>query len=131
VRLEVAVIHQDGTAEVVNASRPATLVAFSDEHPDKMMPESIREIAWVVHRALGVEEPLDEWLTTLEDISAAPEDVALARRVMDGDEEAKRMALGEIPRPEPEEEVEQNGSPPDPGLEQLTALSREPMSGVR
>jgi hypothetical protein len=129
VRLEVAVIHQDGRAEVVNASRPATLVAFSDEYGGKMMPETIREIAWVVHRALGVEEPLDVWLTTLEDISAAPEDVALARRVMEGDEDARRMALGEIPRVD--EEVEENGRPRDPAVEQLTeATAGAPMSGV-
>lgn len=130
MRLEVAVIYSDGTAEVVNASRPATLVAFSDEHPGKMMPESIREIAWVVHRALGITEEMDEWLLGVEDLSAAPEDVALARKVMGGDEEAKRMALGEIPRPSGEE-VE-NGSPPDPALAQLTELeSREVIGGVR
>jgi hypothetical protein len=95
-RLEVAVIARDGSAKIVNASRPATLVAFGDEHEGKQMPESIREIAWVVHHALGVEQPLDEWLASLEDVSAMPDDLALARRIIAGDEDAKRYALGEL-----------------------------------
>jgi hypothetical protein len=95
-RLEVAVIARDGSAKIVNASRPATLVAFGDAHAGKTMPESIREISWVVHHSLGVEEPLDEWLGTLEDVSAMPEDVALARRIIAGDEDAKRYAVGEL-----------------------------------
>jgi hypothetical protein len=120
-RLEVAIISRDGSAQVVNAARPASLVAFSDDHEQKVMPETIREIAWVVHHALEISEPLDEWLGTLEDISAQPEDVALAKRILAGDEQAKRMALGEIPR----EDQEENSRPPpeDPALAQLEAIS--------
>ena len=121
-RLEVAVIDRDGEAVVVNAARPATLVAFEDAHDGKMMPETIREIAWVVHHALNLEEPLDEWLAGLEDVSAQAEDVALARRIIAGDEDAKRMALGELPRPEPEED-EQRPPPEDPAVEQLEAVA--------
>jgi len=120
----VAVVDRDGQAIIVNASRPATLVAFEDAHPGKQMPSSIREVAWVVHHALGIEQPLDEWLATLEDISAVPEDVELARRVLGGDERARRQALGEIPRDEPDEPEqgeEVNGRPPDPALEQAEA----------
>ena len=99
MRLEVAIIERDGTAQVVNAARPATLVAFTDEF-DKTMPETIREIAWVVHHALAIEQPLDAWLATLEDISALPDDVALARRIIGGDDEARKIALGELPNPD-------------------------------
>ena len=112
-RLEVAVIDREGNALVVNASRPATLVAFEDAHPGKVMPETIREIAWVVHHALGVDEPLDEWILTLEEISALDEDVALARRAMDGDEQAKRTLLGLEERPSPDPTTR------DPAVEQL------------
>src|SRR5262245_32346288 len=93
-RLDVAVIHRDGSAEIVNAARPATLVAFSDAHDGKLMPETMREIAWVVHRARAIEEPLEEWLETLEDVSADDEDVRLARRIIRGDEAARDRYLG-------------------------------------
>jgi hypothetical protein len=106
---------------VVNAARPATLVAFEDAHEGKMMPETIREIAWVVHHALGVEQPLDEWLATLEDVSAQAEDVALARRIIGGDDDARKIALGELPREEPPagEEDDAERPPTDPAVEQL------------
>lgn len=103
-RLDVAVIHRDGSAELVNAARPATLVAFTDEHDGKMFPESPREIAWTVHRALGIDQELDEWLAGLEDISANPADVRLARRIIAGDAEAKAIALGEV---EPDEQADE------------------------
>jgi hypothetical protein len=101
-RLEVAVIDREGGATIVNATRPATLVAFEDAHEGKMMPETIREIAWVVHHALGIAQPIDEWLATLEDVSAQPEDVKLARRILAGDEDARKIALGEL---QPEESL--------------------------
>jgi hypothetical protein len=133
MRLEVAIIERDGTAQIVNAARPATLVAFTDEF-DKTMPETIREIAWVVHHALAIEQPLDTWLATLEDISALPDDVALARRIIGGDDEARQIALGEIENPNPpdiegvmhDEAGENGGRPFDPALEQLTAATETP-----
>jgi hypothetical protein len=112
-RLEVAVISRDGTARVVNAARPATLVAFEDAHPGKQMPESIREVMWVAHHALGVDEPLDEWIGGLEDVSAQDEDVKLAKRIIAGDEEARAIALGEADAPLPEE-----SETPDPTSEE-------------
>lgn len=116
MRLEVAVIDRDGNATIVNASRPASLVAFEDAHDGKMMPETIREISWIVHHALGIEQPLNDWLATLEDVSADPDDVARARKIIDGDEHARRVALGE--------EQEDDYRPPpvnggDPAMEQL------------
>lgn len=116
-RLEVAVISRDGDAVVVNAARPATLVAFEDAHDGKTMPETIREVAWGVHHALGIEEPLDEWLAGLEDVSAMPADVALAKRIVAGDEVARKIALGELP---PEEETD-NSPPPEPAMEEAIA----------
>jgi uncharacterized protein (UPF0147 family) len=123
-RLEVAVIDREGDAMVVNAARPLTLVAFEDAHEGKSMPQTVREVAWMVHHALAIEQPLDEWLATLEDVSADPDVVALARRIIDGDEQAKRQALGEEPpAAEPEHEEGGNERPPpesDPAVEQLT-----------
>jgi hypothetical protein len=116
-RLEVAVISRDGGARVVNAARPATLVAFSDAHDGKLMPETHREIAWVVHHALDVAEPLDVWLDSLEDVSAIDEDVKLAKRIIAGDEEAREVALGLRERPAEEEDAEAS----DPPLEEVSA----------
>jgi hypothetical protein len=115
-RLDVAVISRDGSALIVNATRPASLVAFEDTHDGKVMPETVREIAFVVHHALGIDEPLDEWLDSLESISALDEDVALARRIIDGDEHAKKIALGLA---EPEDSEAPDPTPTDPAIEQV------------
>ena len=121
-RLEVAVITRDGDALVVNAARPASLVAFSDAHEGKSMPETFREIAWIVHRALDVEQPLDEWLATLEDVSAMPEDVAVAKRILAGDEAARAYVLGELDElPDP--------TPTDPALAQLNGEPSGALTG--
>lgn len=127
-RLDVAVIHRDGSAEIVNAGRPATLVAFSDEHDGKMFPETPREIAWIVHRALGIDGDLDSWLETLEDISAQPADVRLARKIVKGDERARAIVMGEV-----EAEEGEDGATPtvDPSeavelLEQIRGAGRSP-----
>ncbi|HEY7621687.1 MAG TPA: hypothetical protein VH834_18045 [Solirubrobacteraceae bacterium] len=114
----MAVIDRDGNAMIVNASRPASLVAFEDAHEGKVMPETIREIAFVVHHALGIEQPLDDWLGTLEEISADPDDVALARRIRAGDEDARKVALGELAR-----EEDGQRPPTDPADEQLKAVA--------
>jgi hypothetical protein len=124
-RLEVAVIHRSGDAQLVNASRPATLVAFADEFDGRMFPETPREIAWIVHRALGVAEPLDEWLEGLEDIAADPSTVKLAKRILAGDDEARAIALGEADPDEPAEPM------PDPTeamalLAEIRGASRSP-----
>jgi hypothetical protein len=122
MRLDVAVIDRQGDALVVNAARPLTLVAFEDAHEGKTQPETVREVAWMVHHALGIAQPLDEWLATLEDVSADPDTVALARRIIDGDERARREAIGELPpaAAEPEQEEDNTRPPPgDPTVEQL------------
>ena len=122
-RLEVAIVDRDGAARVVNAARPATLVAFEDEHEGKMMPETIREIAWVVHHALGVEQPLDEWLATLEDVSAQADDVGRAKRIIGGDERARQEALGELPIADEEEAGPARPPPDDPAVAQLEEVT--------
>jgi hypothetical protein len=122
-RLEVAVVTRGGDAQIVNAARPASLVAFSDAHENKVMPETMREIAFVVHHALGVAEPLDEWLDTLEDVSAAPEDVERARRIMAGDEEERQRAIGELP---PEEEKAHPPPEPEPEEPEPEEPAEEP-----
>lgn len=85
MRLYVALLRRDGTAEIVNASRPASLVAFSDAHDGKDAPDTAREMAWLVHHALGVDEELDAWLETIEDLSPDPDDLALARKIQAGE----------------------------------------------
>ena len=72
-RIEVALVYQDGRKEVVTVGRPADLIAFADKF-EKVAPSepyAIRELAWLAHRSLRVEQPLDEWIDTLEDITSA------------------------------------------------------------
>jgi hypothetical protein len=76
--VNVAVVYDDGHKEVVRAGRPADLIAFADTF-DKLGPSepyAIRELAWLVHRALKLEQPLAEWVETLEDITADETEVA-------------------------------------------------------
>jgi hypothetical protein len=95
-RLYVAVLGRDGSAEIVNAGRPGSLVAFSDAHDGKVVPESTREIAWLVHHAFGITEPLDRWLDTLEDVSVQPEDLELVRKVQAGELDLRAYLDAEI-----------------------------------
>jgi hypothetical protein len=93
-RLEVAVIDRDGNAQVVNIARPSTLVAFADNHEGRDHPASAPELHWMAHHALGVDAALEQWLDGLETVSMMPADVALARAIIDGDDHARRVALG-------------------------------------
>jgi len=101
-KLKIAVEYSDGRTEDVTVGRPADLIAFADEFgkiaPDPSGPNLMREASWLVHRALRVEQPFDEWVESLEGLElpkgqAAPE-VA--------EPEATRP-----PEPEPEPEAEQ------------------------
>jgi hypothetical protein len=112
----IAIFWRDRRVEVVNGNRPATLLAFAREH-GKDQPESYDEVAWLVHNALGVEQPLDEWVEGLEHLSAFPDDVALARRCIAGDEDAIAEAYGErepelAPVDDVREGVQQDPTPP-------------------
>ena len=86
MRLDIAVVYDDGRREVVTVGRPADLIAFAEQF-DKLGPagpQAVREIAWLTHRALRVEQPLDAWIETLDDITADPEEVAKLRDELGG-----------------------------------------------
>lgn len=69
-KLQIAVEYTDGREEVVTVGRPADLIAFADHFrkvaPDSESPDLIREASWLVHRALRIDEPFEEWVQTLE-----------------------------------------------------------------
>lgn len=85
-RIEVAIrLRDEAQAEVHNIGRPAALVAFGDQF-GKMSPNDYAEFAWLAHRAIvGKDGPsLDEWLETLDDLTAGPE-VEQIKRELRGD----------------------------------------------
>jgi hypothetical protein len=95
-RIQIAVEYRDGRKETVTVGRPADLIAFADQFrkiaPDVSGPDLMREAAWLVHRALRVEAPFDEWVDELENLE-----------------------MPRTPAAEPELEREAvPGSPPDP-----------------
>jgi Asp-tRNA(Asn)/Glu-tRNA(Gln) amidotransferase C subunit len=80
-RIDVALVYTDGRREVVTVGRPADLIAFADTF-EKIAPSepfAVRELAWLAHHALKVEQPLDEWVETLDDITSDTEQVAAVR----------------------------------------------------
>lgn len=96
-KLEVALATVDGTRQIVNIGRPAVLIAFADEFGKAMpglsdpridgdenvsvglSPTVWREYAWCTHRALGIEQPLDEWVETLDELTANDDAVEALR----------------------------------------------------
>jgi hypothetical protein len=79
---QIAVEYVDGRRELVTIGRPADLIAFADKFekvaPDTSGPYLVREAAWLVHRALRVDEPFEEWIETLEGLEfSSPELEAL------------------------------------------------------
>jgi hypothetical protein len=80
-RIDVALVYRDGRREVVTVGRPADLIAFADkfEKTAPSEPYAIRELAWLAHRALKVEQPLDEWVEELDE-RTGQEDVVEAIR---------------------------------------------------
>jgi hypothetical protein len=119
-RLDVAVFGRDGSAVLVNANRPAGLIAFSDAHDGKAFPDTPREIAWIVHRQLGVDTPFEEWLETLEEISPAPADLILARKIIRGEttlEAEHERELAELEAGEQELTAAATPAAPAPELE--------------
>jgi hypothetical protein len=83
LRIDVAVVYQDGRKEVVPVGRPAVLIAFED-HFGHDTPSGWRELCWLTHKALGVAEPLDVWVEQLEIISSRDEDVDELRAELNG-----------------------------------------------
>lgn len=82
-RIIVAVTDRDGEPQLVNIGRPAALVAFADKY-GKNVPEAYPEVAWLTHRALSIDTPLDEWLETLEDLTANDAEVERVDRELAG-----------------------------------------------
>lgn len=82
MRLDVALVYTDGRKEVVTVGRPADLIAFADQF-DKLAPDgphAIREITWLTHRTLRSSVPLEQWIESLEDITADRDAVAEMRQ---------------------------------------------------
>jgi len=79
--LDVAVRYVDGRKEVVRVGRPADLIAFADKfgHIAPEPPYAIRELVWLVHRALKIDAPLEAFVDTLEDVSSSDEALAELR----------------------------------------------------
>jgi hypothetical protein len=85
-RIDIALVYVDGRKEVVSVGRPADLIAFADKF-DKLAPSephAIRELAWLAHRALRVEQPLDQWVETLDELTGEDDVVAAMRAELDG-----------------------------------------------
>jgi hypothetical protein len=89
-KIDVLVARGD-EEQIVAAGRPVHLIAFYERFGHDS-PQNVPELAWLTHRALGVEEPLQEWVKTLDELTAAPIDVQKARARMHGE--------GEITTPE-------------------------------
>jgi hypothetical protein len=98
-QIDVAVATRDGARRIVNVGRPGLLIAFADKF-GKTAPEPphiMRELAWLVHHELKVEQPLDEWVETLVELTDNQEDVARLRDEWE---------------PDPREAVDGTGPPP-------------------
>jgi hypothetical protein len=70
MRVEIRVVYEDGSEEVIQAGKPAALIAFADEFkkvaPDG--PDVMREACWLAHHASGSELPFAEWLERVAEI---------------------------------------------------------------
>lgn len=98
-RLDAAVITRDGDAQIVNIGRPATLMAFADQHDGRDSPQTLSELMWAAHHALELDTPLADWARTLELCSTYPYDVQLARLMIAGGEQgehARAVVMGEV-----------------------------------
>jgi hypothetical protein len=76
-RIDVALVYSDGRKEVVSVGRPADLIAFADKF-DKAAPSepyAIFELAWLAHRALKIETPIEAWVDELDDLIGADDAV--------------------------------------------------------
>lgn len=95
----ILVVPDDGEPVIVNAGRPACLMAFEEEFQHST-PEDYTETAWLAHRALKIETPLKEWIETLDELTANPVDIEKAKARKQGeeitDEEALERAAGAV-----------------------------------
>ena len=76
-RIEVLLTYDDGKEVIVNAGVPKALISFHDEHGHDN-PESFREVAWLVHKAIGADDPLDTFIDSLWELTTDEEEVQAA-----------------------------------------------------
>jgi len=110
-RLDVALRYADGRKEVVTVGRPADLIAFADEF-DKIAPsgpKAIREVAWLTHRALKTDVPLEEWLEELDELTADDDAIASLRAELEGGVDPTPLVgadFAEVPAATPDARIE-------------------------
>lgn len=73
------VVERDGAATVENIGRPSGLVAFGDKW-GKSAPTTYGEVAWLAHRVLAAEVPFQEWLDSLDELTANDDVVERVQR---------------------------------------------------
>ena len=126
-RIEVAVTPADGQVDVHNVGRPAVLAAFGDKF-GKTAPTTYSELAWLAHRTLARDEPLEAWLESLDELTADPRALARAKREVQGRrnpvERLEAMTAAELV-----ELVEADGTPPP--FEQLLVEVRAQLEADR
>jgi hypothetical protein len=117
-RIDIALVYTDGRKEVVTVGRPADLIAFADtfEKVAPSEPHVIREAAWLAHHALHIEQPLDEWVQTLDDITTEDGAIAEIRAELDkrdppgaAGEAASMTSLAPVDPPATSREIESHG----------------------
>ena len=70
-------IRVGGEWRVLAAGRPSDMIAFEDEYgvpgPDPESGKMWRQVSWLAHRIDAPLEPFDQWLASVEDITADPD----------------------------------------------------------
>ena len=116
-RILVAVATAEGARAILNVGRPRDLIAFADAHVHNE-PQTIRELAWLTHHALNVEAPLDDWIDTLDELTAAEASVQRLRDEWIADGSLDPTAPSPPPSPSP---AAANGADPLAAPEQATS----------
>jgi len=99
--IKVALVFTDGRREVISVGRPVDLIAFADNF-GKIAPSepyAVRELVWLAHRALRIDEPLDEWVESLDDITSDADQVAEVQAELESSDPGE--AADEAATPEP------------------------------
>jgi len=125
----IAVTYADGQTEVLEAGRPAILIAFADtfrkQFPDADGPDMMRELAWLGWKASGVGRSFEEWIETVADLSAqsdeeeaAPEPAQDPSQPATPEQPTEPSPAPETPEPWPEPQAPQEPTeaPQEPRL---------------
>ena len=110
-RIDIAVVYTDGRKEVVNAGRPADLIAFADtfDKTGPSEPHAIKELAWLAHRALRIEQPLEEWVDTLDELTGNDERIAEIQAELDAQDPGGAAGEAAQLRPAPDRPATSRG----------------------